>query len=234
MKRFWAEAQASATPDGHAILLDGRPLRLPGGGALHIPQPALAQAIAAEWQQAGGEKGGVMRPEDVPLTRLVGTATDRIAPDPAATATALAKYGETDLLCYRAEDRRLAARQAEGWDPWLRWAAQDVDAPLRVTTGIMPVTQSREAIGALHARLLRLSPLELAALGVAVPAMGSLVLGLAMAAARLGAEEAHRLSTLEEAFQQEFWGEDAEATARLAAAATDVALAARLLALVRA
>ncbi len=234
MKRFWAEAQASATPDGHAILLDGRPLRLPGGGTLHIPQPALAAAIAAEWQAAGGEKGGTMRPDDVPLTRLVGTATDRITPDPAATAAALVTYGATDLLCYRAEDRRLATRQAEGWDPWLRWAAQDLDAPLRVTTGVMPVAQSREALAALHARLMRLSALEMAALGVAVPAMGSLVLGLALAEARLAAQEAHRLASIEEEFQREVWGEDADATVRLAAAASDVALAARLLALVRA
>ncbi|TQF76792.1 chaperone, ATP12, partial [Elioraea sp. Yellowstone] len=75
------------------------------------------------------------------------------------------------------------------------------------------------------------SPVALAALGVAVPALGSLVLGLALAERRIGPEEAHALATLDEAFQAEEWGQDAEAAARLAAIAADVRLAARILAL---
>jgi len=234
VKRFWEVAAAASTGEGFAILLDGRPMRLPGGGTLRVAKAPLAEAIAAEWQQAGGAKGGTMRPEEVSLTRLVGTAAERIAPDPAGTVTALARYGETDLLCYRAEDRRLAARQAEGWDPWLRWAAQEIDAPLMVTTGIMPVAQPAAALAAMRAGVARHGLLELAALGVAVPALGSLVLGLALSAGRLSPAEALRLSVLEEAFQAEFWGADPATLARQEAAAADVALAARLLGYLRA
>jgi chaperone required for assembly of F1-ATPase len=233
VKRFWEAAKAAPTEGGFAILLDGRPMRLPGGGALRVAEPALAAAIAEEWQAAGGAKGGTMRPDEVPLTRLAGTAAERIAPDPAGTITALARYGETDLLCYRAEDRRLAARQAAGWDPWLRWAAQDLDAPLMVTTGIMPVAQPASALAALRAAVARHAALHLAALGVAVPALGSLVLGLALAQGRLAPAEALRLSVLEEDFQAEFWGADADATARRDSAVADVALAGRLFALLR-
>lgn len=234
MKRFWEAAEAASIEGGFAILLDGRPMRLPGGGALRVAQPALAHAIAAEWQLAGGAKGGAMRPEDVPLTRLVGTAAERIAPDPDGTITALARYGETDLLCYRAADQRLATRQAAVWDPWLRWAAQGLDAPLMVTTGIMPIAQPAPALAALRAAVACHSALNLAALGVAVPALGSLVLGLAVAAGHLAPAEALRLSVLEEAFQAEFWGADPATLARQEAAAADVALAGRFLALLRA
>jgi chaperone required for assembly of F1-ATPase len=234
VKRFWETARAEPGEGGFAILLDGRPVRLPGGGMLRVDSPALAAAIAAEWDAAGGAKGAEMTNEEVPLTRLVGTAQDRISPDPAATVAAIAKYAETDLLCYRADDRRLAARQAEAWDPILDWAALALDAPLRVTQGIMPVAQSPQALSALARAVAAHPPVELAALGVAVPALGSLVLGLALAAGRIGAEEAHALGTLDERFQEEFWGADAEALARRDQVARDVGLAARLIGLSRA
>lgn len=234
MKRFWNSARAEERDGAHAILLDGRPLRLPGGGALRLASRPLAEAIAAEWNAAGGAKGGAMKPEDVPLTRLAGTAEERIAPDPAGTAAALARYAETDLLCYRAEDPRLARRQAVAWDPVLAWAGRALGAKLAVTTGVMPVTQDAAALEALARATAAHPPLELAAFGVAVPALGSLVLGLALAAGELDAEGAHDLATLDERFQEEFWGADAEALARRAGQRADVMLAARMIALARA
>jgi chaperone required for assembly of F1-ATPase len=233
MKRFWDRAGIAEQEGGFAVLLDGRPVRLPGGGSLLAPTRALAEAIAAEWDAAGGAKDGTFSHDDVPLTRLLGTAAERIAPDPAPTVAALARYAETDLLCYRADDRRLAERQGAAWDPLLAWSALVLDAPLRVTTGVMPVAQDPQALAALQRAVAAHGPVELAALGVAVPALGSLVLGLALTAGRLGAAEAHDLATLDERFQEEFWGADAEAVARRARQAEDAVLAERLVALVR-
>ena len=234
MKRFWDKAHVADSGGRFAVLLDGRALRLPGGTALHLDSRALADAVAAEWDAAGGAKGAAFTHDDVPLTRLVGTAAERIAPDPAPTVAALAKYAETDLLCYRAEDRRLALRQAAEWDPLLDWCALALDAPLRVTTGVMPVAQDAQALAALSRTVAMHPPVELAALGVAVPALGSLVLGLALAAGRIGAEAALAAGTVDERYQEEFWGLDAEAASRRAQIAADVALAARLVALARA
>jgi chaperone required for assembly of F1-ATPase len=215
------------------VLLDGRPMRLPGGGQLHLPTQPLANAVAEEWQQAGGGKGGEMSMEMVPLTRVVGTAIDRVAPDPQPSIDAIAQYGETDLLCYRGDDVRLAAIQAAEWQPLLDWAAQTLDAPLLVTIGILHIPQPPESLAALKRSVATLPPLELTAIGLAVPLLGSLVLGLALAHDRLDAAEATRLALLDESWQQDFWGEDAEALARRLAIAKDVALAARLLALSR-
>ena len=233
MKRFWEQAAVQPVEQGWGFALDGRPLRLPGGTTLHLPSRPLAEAVAAEWDLAGGGKGNEMSMEEVPLTRLVGTAVDRIAPDPAPSAAAIAEYGESDLLCYRAEDRRLAALQAENWQPLLDWAALHHDAPLLVTKGIVHVAQPGDSLRALHAAVAAHSPFGLSALGIAVPAMGSLVLGLALSAGRIDAGEAHRLATLDETYQESFWGADAEATARRERIAADVALAARLLELAR-
>ncbi|MEO3473133.1 ATP12 family protein [Roseomonas sp. CAU 1739] len=234
MKRFWTHAVAVPRPEGgHAVLLDGRPLRLPGGAPLAARSAALAEAIAAEWQAAGGEKGGEMTMEAVPLTRLLGTVQDRIAPDPAAMIAGLAKFAETDLLCYRAEDAALAEAQSREWQPLLDWVAQAHGAPLTVTAGLMPVPQPARSLTALRDAIAAHAAEELAALGLAVPALGSLVLALALSAGRLDAAEAHRLAVLDETHQEQRWGTDWEAEQRRVRSAAELRLAERFLALVR-
>ena len=233
MKRFWEAALAVPRLEGgYGVVLDGRPLRLPGGSILTTSSRTLAEAIADEWHQAGGAKGGEMHMEDVALTRLLGSAQERIAPNPQPMVEGLAKYGETDLLCYQAEDHRLAALQTEAWQPVLDWATLELNAPLRVTQGLMPVAQAPESLAALQAAVARHDAAGLAALGVAVPALGSLVLGLALSLGRLEAEEAHRLAVMDEVFQEAFWGSDPETEARRQGRLADVQLAQRFMALV--
>ncbi len=234
MKRFWTDAACVAEGDAWAVLLDGKPVRLPGGAPLVLPGRALAEAVAAEWQAAGGEKGGDMSYADLPLTRLAGTAQERIAPDPEPVAVELSQYGQSDLLCYRApHPPGLAALQAERWQPWLDWAAATHKAPLKVTEGIVHVAQDAEALAALAGALSTRTPHALAALGVAVPVLGSLVLGLALADGVLDGAEAYALSQIDEAYQAELWGQDSEAVIKRTRDAADVAHAARLLALLR-
>ncbi len=242
MKRFWDNAAVVPQPGGgFGVMLGGRPLRLPGGAPLRLPNLALAEAVAVEWNAAGGgAKDAETSLAEMPLTWLAGTAQDRIAPGalPGAPGQAplvegLAQYAATDLLCYRAEEPRLAAAEAAAWQPLLDWAARQLDAPLRVTAGLMPVPQDPGALAALRCAVAELPPLELAALGVLVPALGSLVLGLAVLRGRLAADQAHALSTLDERFQESAWGTDAEALERRERIATEVAVAARLVALSR-
>ncbi|HEY7580861.1 MAG TPA: ATP12 family protein [Acetobacteraceae bacterium] len=234
MRRFWEIVEVKPVEAGYAILLDGRPMHLPGGAVLRVDAEPLACAIAEEWQVAGGAKGGEMSFADTPLTRLAGTAQQRIARDPAPTVDAIARYAETDLLCYRAEQpEQLVARQAREWQPWLDWVARNYNAPLRVGTGIAFVKQHRGSVAALRNAVAELDVAALTALGIAVPALGSLVLGLALAERRLDAASAHALGALDELFQAEAWGEDAEAAARRSAIAADIALAERFLHLTR-
>jgi len=234
VKRFWDQATAAPVDDGFAILLDGKPMHLPDGATLRLEHVPLAQAIAAEWQLAGGDKGGEMTFADTPLTRLAGTAQGRIAADRWPTVDAIARYGETDLLCYRAEaPEALVRRQQAAWQPWLDWAEQRHGARLRVTAGIAAIRQHRGSIAALREAVGALDLWALAALGVAVPALGSVVLGLALADQRVDPAIAHGLGALDELFQVEQWGEDAAAAARRQAISDDIAIAARLIALTR-
>lgn len=234
MKRFWDSAATAATDGGFQVVLDGKPMRVPGGAALTMPTERLARAVAAEWQAAGGAKGGETSVSDLPLTRIAGTGQERIAPNPEPVVLELSRYAESDLLCYRAPaPPALARRQHEGWQPWLDWADRRHGARLLVTHGVTHMPQPTAALAALAAAVAGFSPLGLAALGVAVPALGSLVLALALADGALPAAEAHALSILDELFQEEQWGLDDDAAARRQNVADDLAAAGRMLDLLR-
>jgi chaperone required for assembly of F1-ATPase len=234
VKRFWDTAAVEWTEQGHRILLDGKPMRLPSGNPLLVGPARLARAIAEEWQQAGGEKGGEMTFKDTPLTRLAGTAIERIALDPGPTIDAIARYGETDLLCYRAETpQKLVQRQHQQWQPWLDWAARALDAPLRITAGVGYVKQHHDTIAALRRAVAALDIHAVAALGIAVPALGSLVLGLALVACEIDAQTAYTLGALDELFQAEKWGSDDEAEGRRTSMRADIVLAAQYIDLTR-
>lgn len=234
MKRFWTDARIAEVEGGLSVLLDDRPVRLPGGGALRVERAALAEALAAEWQAAGGARGQEFHPDEIALTRLVGTVQERVAPDPAPMVQGIAEYAAADLLCYRAEDARLAAIEALEWDPWLEWSARTLRAPLRTSTGIIHVTQPEASRAALRAAVAALDPYALTALANVVPPLGSLVLGLAFVRGETDGAEALRVSLVDELFQEELWGRDDEAMARRQKIAAEIALAERMLHLARA
>jgi chaperone required for assembly of F1-ATPase len=220
---------------GWTVMLDDRPVRLPGGTRLTVPTAALAGAIAAEWNAAGGAPGGEMDWPDVPLTRLAGTAQLRVLPNPLPTAEGLAAYAASDLLCYRAESPDvLVRRQADGWDPLLDWASDALGVRLRVTAGVVHVAQPPGALAAIARAFAAQDGWTLAGLGIAVPALESAVLGLAIAHRRLDAGSAHQLATLDERWQAELWGDDDEAAARRRDIAADIARAETLMLLARA
>lgn len=207
MKRFWAAAGVAERPEGWAVLLDGRPVKTPAKLPLVLPTEALARAVAEEWDAQQGE----VRPALMPLTRTANSAIDKVASMAAAVVEEIARYGGTDLLCYRATGpATLIARQAEAWDPWLDWVAGQ-GAALRVTTGIVHVAQPEVSLGRLSARVSARSHFELAALYDLVAITGSLVLGLAVAEGRLEAGDAFDLARLDEDWQAEHWGVDDEA-----------------------
>ncbi len=235
MKRFWDLAETIPDGPGWQIRLDGKPVRIPGGGALAVPSRPLADAIAAEWQAAGGEKGGDFSLQSMHLTRLASTAQERVAPAREAIALELARYGESDLLCYRAErPQRLVERQHIEWQPWLDWADRTLGARLVATAGIIHVPQDISALAALAAAVGAHDTIGLATLGVLVPALGSLVLGLAVTAGALSGAEAHAVSVLDDIFQEELWGRDADAHTGRLRVAVDVEVAARFLTLAQA
>lgn len=225
-KRFWTQTLAVETPDGWGVTLDGRPLRTPGKSPLTAPTQALARALADEWD-AQTER---VDPSKMPLTRSVNTAIDRVGAKHAEVAETIAAYGGSDLLCYRApHPRALALRQAEAWDPLLDWAHRAHGARLACAEGVMHVAQPPEALARLAAAVAAHDPLRLVALHELTVLSGSLVIALAVSAGEIGAEEGWRRSRVDEDFQAEQWGEDAEAAATAALKRADFLAARRLI-----
>lgn len=213
MKRFYKAASVAPGPGGVAILLDGRPVRTPARAPLAVPGVALAEAIAAEWDA----QDEAIDARSMPLTGLANAAIDRVSPDPAGFARGLAAYGESDLLCYRAETPGpLVRRQAEAWDPLLAWARGRYEIDFEVTAGIVHRPQPPATIERLAEAVLRRGPFELAGLASLVTVSGSLVIALALAEGATSLEAAWSAATLDEAWQAEHWGDDP-----LAAAAHD-------------
>jgi len=230
MKRFYKTAEVVAGAGGYAIALDGKPVRTPLGASLALPNEALAEAVAAEWLA----QSETLRPDAMVLTAIANTAIDRIGLQRAAIEAQLLRFGETDLLCYRADQQpELSARQHALWQPILDWAELRFGAALVTTTGIVPIVQPVQAMAALGEALLAYDQYRLAALSTAVAALGSLILGLALAEGRLTGAEAFALAQLEESFQNEQWGEDAEAALRRARLETEVEAAATVFGLHR-
>lgn len=207
-RRFWAEARAETCEGGFTVRLDGRAVRTPAKAALVMPTLALAQAVAAEWQA----QDGTVKPATMPMTRMANSAIDKVAPQYDAVAGMIAAYGGTDLLCYRAQGpAALVARQAAAWDPLLDWAAQALGARLAVTQGVIPVAQDGASLSRLLAEVRAEGPFRLAALHDLVAISGSLVLGLAVARGHIPVDAAFDAASIDETWQAELWGQDAEA-----------------------
>jgi chaperone required for assembly of F1-ATPase len=202
MRRFYK--QASVTPD-LGIALDGRPVRTPGRLPLLLPNLALAEAIAEEWRTQGDE----IMPQAMPLTGLANAAIERIAPDTTAFAAGLAAYGESELLCYRAEGpEALVARQRQVWDPILAWARARYDIGFVLVEGIMHRPQPPETLARLSVALAARNAFELAALSPIVTISGSLVIARAVLEGELDPDAAFDAGHLDELWQAEQWGED--------------------------
>ena len=98
----------------------------------------------------------------------------------------------------------------------------------RARTGADEGAAVRDTDGRTYAAAtVTLPSLRLTALQAATGACGSLIIALALYEGRLDAESAFAASQLDETFQIEAWGEDAEASKRRDALAADIAAVAR-------
>ncbi len=229
-KRFWTDVTVAPAEGGFAIHLDGRPVRTPAKSLFLAPVEAVAEAAAEEWRTQGED----LRPETMPVTRAVNSSIDRVAPQIEEVRAIVADYGGSDLLCYRAAGPAdLNRRQSEHWDPPLAWAETAYGARLILAEGVMHVDQPGAAVQALTTAVSGYGPLDLTALHDLVAISGSLVLGLSVAEGAMTADAAWTACRVDEDWQIELWGEDAEAAEAAAHKRAAFLEAARLIDLLR-
>ena len=211
-KRFYKEAGVEERDGQFLLTLDGRTAKTPNKQALALPSRGLAQALAEEWQGQGGE----IDPSTMPITRIVNSAIDGVAPRQAEVVDDLVRYAGSDLVYYRAaEPERLARAQDAAWSPVLEWAKEAHGARFSLGEGVMHVAQPDEAVAAIRRAIERIeSPFALAALHVMTTLSGSVLIALAHAAQRLDADEAWAAAHVDELYQESVWGEDYDAMER--------------------
>lgn len=209
-KRFYETACVS--DDGLGVRLDARSLRTPGGAVFSAPTPALAAAIAEEWNAQTDH----IAPSRMPLTQFAFAAIDQTPNRRADLVTHVLKYAETDLCCHRAAaPAALAARQAERWDPIVAWCASTLGAAPPVVTGVVAAPIDAAVMDAVRRKAEGMDDFHLTALAQATGLAGSALIGLALTQGAIDAQTAYAAAALDDVWSLETWGEDAEARARL-------------------
>jgi len=187
------------------VLLDGKPVMTPLRKHVSTPRQKLAEALAAEWDA----QDPFIDPEAMPLTRLVSTALDRVMPERARIIDGLIAYADADLLCYRvAFPADLKARQEVLWQPILNWLAATHGVHFTTANGVMPHSQSPEAVAALRNAIAALDDEKLNALQACAAITNSMALALALACGHITAADVFAAASLDESYQMEKWGED--------------------------
>lgn len=210
-RRFYKAVTTGPADGGHAVLLDGRMPKAPGGTPLVLPTEGLAALVAEEWEA----QDPLIVMTSMPATRLAFTALEKVGAAREAVADEVARYAGSDLTCYRAEaPQALVMEQAAAWDPLLDWAASELGARLELASGIIHRDQPAVSLARVRALALALDDFGLAALAHAAGLLGSAVLALALQRGRLDGRQAHVLARLDEAFQERLWGVDSEAAIR--------------------
>jgi chaperone required for assembly of F1-ATPase len=224
-KRFYAAVDVAAVADGFAVTLDGKPVLTPSRKALVVPARQIAEAMAAEW----AAQQDVINPVTMSLTRLANSVIDAVVDRIDAVAGDAAKYLETDLLFYRAgHPEALVEREGQHWDPVLSWAATTLGAHFILAQGIMHVHQPAQAIAVARAALPD-DAWSIAAVHILTTLTGSALLALALFHRVLTPDEVWRAAHVDEDWNSEQWGTDAEVEARRAARLVDFRAAAQVL-----
>ncbi|MEA3067228.1 MAG: hypothetical protein QOK41_635 [Sphingomonadales bacterium] len=208
MKRFWTDVTVEPESEAWGIRLDGRAVKTPARATLVVPAGALAEAIAEEWRAVDGK----IDPHEMTLTGLANAAIDRVTPDRQTFAAGLARYAQSDLTCYRATGpRELVTVQETAWDALLGWARRRYDVEFVTTSGVVHVAQPPGTVERLSHAVEAQDAFHLAGLSPLVTVGGSLVAAFAVIERVITPQQAWDAVSIDERWQLEQWGADAEA-----------------------
>lgn len=213
MKRFYKEVATGEAAGGWQVLLDGRAIKTAGKAPQIVHSRALAEALAAEW----AAQGETIDPASFPIRDLADYAIDIAGPSQATVIAAILRFAESDTLCYRADpDDALFARQQAVWEPLVMAAEARWDARFVRVSGVIHQPQPTATLARMEAVLGELDAASLAALHTLASLAASLIIGLAALAPDAEPEALWQASELEEEWQAQLWGRDAEAEDRSA------------------
>ncbi len=227
VKRFYKQVALAEGKGGFAITLDGREAKTVGRHPLATQSRALAEALVVEWDAQQDE----IDLAAMPLTRLQGFVLDGGESARGEWQSTILSYAGSDLLCYRADDPPLAKRQADLWQPPLDAMAERLCHAFAVTEGVIAVEQPAALLSGFEGALAQETLPAVLSLKLMTEMLGSAVLALCVRHHVLSTEDAFAAARLDETYQAEKWGVDAEAAARDASVRAELEQVARFMAL---
>jgi chaperone required for assembly of F1-ATPase len=211
-KRFYTDV--AVVPDGtdYRLAIDGKPVLTPARKPLVVGTLRFACAIEAEW----AAQTDTIDPARMPATRLAFAALDGVSSEAEAVKAEIARFAMSDLVLYRADSpERLIARERKLWDPVVHWAEAKFGVALKLGTGVVHVAQDPRLAERVTAAL-PADPFRLAALHVLTTLTGSALIALMVGDGQLPPADGWTAAHLDEDWNAELWGMDAEAADRRA------------------
>lgn len=208
-RRNWKNTSVKKVEASFEIALDQRFLTTPNKNKLCLPTRELAVKIAEEWEQQVDSIDSFQMPN----TRLVNSAIDKVKKNYDSVVLDLLNYGDTDLLCYRSESPKdLISRQNTCWDPVLLWAKNELSIDLKTTCGVTYNAQDSEQISRIFEEISSYDYFTLAGFHDLVTISGSMLIALSLYHGQITPDHAIDISFLDEDWQREKWGQDEEST----------------------
>ena len=213
-KRFW-ETVSTVCVDGaslYKVYLDKRLLNTPNKKPLILPTKEMANHVVFEWESQGDK----VDPLTMPYTRSANSSIDKVAPQIDEIRKLVTDYGDSDLICYRADKpKELVRRQEKIWSNLVLWSASNLNAPLNIFEGVVYAPQPSQSILEFEKQVSNLSIFQLCALYDLVTISGSLVISLAVTKNFLDLNNAWSACQIDEDWQQQNWGVDEVESVRI-------------------
>jgi ATP synthase F1 complex assembly factor 2 len=208
-KRFYKNVTVSGEENNgetlYSIQLDDKNLKTLAGKVLKVNSEPLALAVAQEWD---AQKDFIHKSHML-LTGLSFTAMDNPFEDTKETLTSkIMEFFDTDTLLYfDGETQNLEKMQNERWGAIIKWANDTHGLNLRATNGLSEPPQITDQCRENVKRwLLSNNIWALNGLNYGTEAGKSILIMMALVAARITATEAAELSRLEQMYQAKIWG----------------------------
>ncbi len=211
-KFLYNEVAAQMSADGNFMIkVDGQVFKTPNGETV-VGNGMLIKALAEELKTQKTE----LNFHDMPLTRYVFTAFDRVRGRRDSVINEIVRYVETDLLCYRVSSpQELVKKQDKLWQPLVDWSKDKYGIGLITSVGTLSILQDPATLKKVHQIIKLMNNFRLTGMYKAVALSGSAIVGLAILEGTLTVEKAWKIANLEESWQLERWGHDTELLERL-------------------
>lgn len=214
-KKFWNHVEIKQDTQGYHIYLDNRILKTPLQNLLILPNLAIAQSVAQEWQS----QEGYIKPRTMPLSRLAMTIIDQLKDNPDKQVewrNIATHYLETDLLLFPSPSpKELFVKEQQQWVSLITWAESVLHHQFYIHEGLSVSQHNRQAVESLNAYIQNYSLWKQAGFATFVQICGSAIVAFAVAEGVINTKTAQQAVLVQEYYQREHWGSDAELDAQV-------------------